>query len=128
MRVVVQASYKACVHTTLDYNRRLNWDEDFFDYRMLYQSQCKTRRRMYYTFRSPSSFDDRDFYLNEHRFIDYPEPGMFTIFNESMLPNDAEMPEQKNRVRVNVHIFGGVMKPYFDSLLNKEITQVFFVS
>ena len=114
MRIVIRASYRACVHTSLDYNRRLSWDESFYDYKKLYQSQCKSRRRMYYTFECPVSFTDRDFYLNEHRFFDYPEPGMLTVFLESMIPNEAEMPEHNNRVRVNLHTFGFVLKPYFD--------------
>ena len=106
----------------------MSWEEDFIDYKMLYQSKCKSRRRMCYTYKCPASFTDRDFYLNEHRFFDYPEPGMFTVFLESMIPNEAEMPEQKNRVRVNLHTFGYVLKPFFDTLLNQEITQVFFIS
>ena len=58
---------------------------------------------MHYTLRFPASVDDRYFYLNEHHLHDYPEPGMFSIFIESILPDEAEMPEQKNRVKANVH-------------------------
>ena len=128
MRVVIQACFQAVLHTSLNYENRLNWDEDFYDFKEFYRSPCKARRRLYYTLKFPASVSDRDFYLNEHTIADYPEPGMFSIFLESMVPNEAEMPKHKNRVRVNLHGFGAVLKPFFDTMLNKEITEIFFVS
>ena len=52
---------------------------------------------------------------------------MFTIYVESHTDED-EMPEQKDRVRVNLQKFGMIIKPYFDQYLNQEITESFFIS
>ena len=68
---------------------------------------------MYYSLKAPATITDRDFYLNEHSFIDYPEPGMVTIYLHSY-HDEEEMPEKKDRVRVNLLKFGVVLKPYFD--------------
>ena len=114
MRVVIRASFRAVLDTTLDYDRRTRWDTNLYDFRVLYKSPDKSRRRIYYAFKSPPSVTDRDFYLNEHYRSDFPEPGMFTLFVESLPPNDAEMPEQPKRVRGNLIIIGFVFKPYFD--------------
>ena len=59
--------------------------------------------------------------------MDYPEPGMCTIFVKS-LSNPEEMPEQPKRVRANLIIIGFVFKKAFDELTGKEITEVFFVN
>ena len=49
------------------------------------------------------------------------------MYAESCKDND-EMPEHKDRVRVNLQKFGVVMKPFFDQALNKEVTENFFLS
>ena len=42
--------------------------------------------------------------------------------------DDDEMPEHKDRVRVNLQKFGVIMKPFFDQTQNKEFTENFFLS
>ena len=114
IRVVIRASMRAAHDTTRDYERRTRWDTSFYDFRVLYQSQDKSYRRIYYAFKSPSAVSDRDFYLDEHYRRDFPEPGMYTTFIESLPPNEVEMPEQRNHVRAKFLLTGFVLKPYFD--------------
>ena len=66
IRVVTRASFKAVVDTIMDYERRMSWDEDIYDFEVLYQSPDKSRRRFYYAVKAPVSITHRDFYLDEH--------------------------------------------------------------
>ena len=88
-----------------------------YDFRVLYETPCKRYRRIYYAFRSPPTVADRDFYLEEHMRRDFPEPGMFTLFVQSLPPNEEEMPETVKRVRAKLIIIGFVFKARFDSKL-----------
>ena len=89
----MRASIRAVIETTIDYDRRTRWDTNMYDFRVLYETPCKRYRRIYYAFRSPPTVADRDFYLEEHIRRDFPEPGMFTLFVQSLPPNEEEMPE-----------------------------------
>ena len=88
-----------------------------YDFRVLYETPCKRYRRIYYAFRSPPTVADRDFYLEEHMRRDFPEPGMFTLFVQSLPPNEEEMPETVKRVRAKLIIIGFVFKARYDSKL-----------
>ena len=88
-----------------------------YDFRVLYATPCKRYRRIYYAFRSPPTVADRDFYLEEHMRRDFPEPGMFTLFVQSLPPNEEEMPETAKRVRAKLIIIGFVFKARFDRKL-----------
>lgn len=118
---------QAVLDTTTDYRRRTDWDKNLYDFQVLYQTPCQRYRRIYYAFKSPPTVADRDFYLEEHFRSDYPEPGMSTLFVQS-LPHSDEKPEQPKRVRGNLVIIGFIFKPRFDEELNKEVTDVFFVN
>ena len=89
----MRASLQSVLDTTVDYDRRTQWDTNLYDFRVLYQTACKRYRRIYYAFKSPPTVADRDFYLCEHFRADFPEPGMSTLFVESLPANDSEMPE-----------------------------------
>ena len=128
MRVTLRASLQSVIDTALDYTRRTKWDTNLFDFRVLYQTECQRYRRIYYAFKSPPTVSDRDFYLQEHYRRDYPEPGMCTLFVQTLAPNNDELPPQNKRVRGNIEIIGFVFKPRFDYELNQEVTEVFFVT
>lgn len=92
MRVTMRAPLQAVIDTTQDYDRRIEWDTNLYDFRVLSSTPCGSYRQIYYAFKSPPTVADRDFYLCEHFRRNFPEPGMCTLFVKSLPANDEQMP------------------------------------
>ena len=84
----MRASLQSVLDTTVDYERRSRWDTNLQEPRELFATPCKRYRRIYYSFKSPPTVADRDFYIKEHLRYDYPNKGMATLYVESLAPND----------------------------------------
>jgi len=124
----MRASLSSVLDTTVDYDRRTQWDPNLYDFRVLEQTPCKRYRRIYYAFRSPPTVADRDFHLCEHFRKDYPEPGMYTLYVKSLPIDDERFPEIPKKIRANLIVIGFVFKARFDTELQREVTDVFFVN
>ena len=126
IRVSLKASVDAVIDTATDFERRMKWDKDIYDYRMIYNTADMSVFRLYYSFKSPPTVSDRDFYLNHLYRRNYPEPGTSVLYAHS-LPNSDECPIVPRRVRANMNILGFIFKEKIDEQTGKEMTDLFFV-
>ena len=53
---------------------------------------------------------------------------MYTLYVKSLPHDDSLMPEIAKRIRANLFIIGFVFKGRFDSQLQREVTDVFFIN
>jgi hypothetical protein len=82
---------------------------------------------MYYCFKSPYGVSDRDFYLQQHLREDFPEPGMTTIYVNS-IPQNEEKPLDKKRVRATIHKIGYIVKPITCKKTGDQHCEIFMIN
>jgi hypothetical protein len=84
--------------------------------------------KTYFTYRSPpvGFVEDRDFFMSQEVFIDYPEPGMQIAVFKSI--EDDRIPHVKGKVRATVHLIGILTKPDKDPKTGEDLVHMMMLT
>jgi hypothetical protein len=116
----------------LDFKHRALWDVLLMDF-IVFETTKTTLNddwsysRIYYAFKSPYGVSDRDFYLQQHVRNDCPEPGMTSIYVNS-IPLNEEKPVHKKRVRATIHKIGYIIKPFVCTKTGDQHCEIFMIN
>ena len=127
-RVTIQASFQAALDTITNQDKREDWDVRLDESKIIYRSNDRTYHRIYQVYKLPVPITDRDFVIDEWNREDYPEKGMYAMYQESLPVHIDPIPEHSSRERGNIIVVGIVFYGRFDAWLNREVTEVFSVS
>ena len=76
---------------------RRQWETILYDLEGFDVNKDMSYAKTYYVYKSPPMAEDRDFLLEQHLWMDFPEPGMFSCYMKSI--KDERFPEIKGRTR-----------------------------
>lgn len=128
----VKASLYSVIENVLNFTYRAKWDTVLFDFETFESTKTVTNEdwsytRLYYCFKSPYGVSDRDFYLQQHVRQDFPEPGMTSIYVNS-IPASEEKPVNKKRVRATIHKIGYIIKPFTCPKTGDQHCEIFMIN
>jgi len=115
--------------TCTNVNIRKQWETILYDMQGVDIAPDLSFMKTYYCYRSPKlgfiGIADRDFFLSQEVWWDFPEPGMYTSYMKSI--EDPRFPEMKNKVRGTCHIMALVCKPGLDEK-GEDVTHCMLVT